>query len=195
MDHRKSQVKPHGSWLRLYTDFCRKWLATQNNKAANEAGASRDDLLKQAQDSYAKASKAGGAKYASVTSYLASATDAAKDTTFDTWSETELKSYLDSYGIPTYQGTTTNELRALARRNANYFRYGTKTPQGTIFARLQSGFYWFVDQLKFGVEGGRDEARYQGQKAANAVKEGATTATHRAGEAAQRAEDKVKEEL
>lgn len=179
----------------MHADFCRKWLATQNNKAANKAGASRDDLLKQAQDSYAKASKAGGSKYASVTSYLASATDAAKDATFDTWSETELKSYLDSYGIPTYQGTTTNELRALARRNANYFRYGTKTPQGTIFARLQSGLYWFVDQLKFGVEGGRNEARYQGQKAADAVKEGATTATHRAGEAAQRAEDKVREEL
>lgn len=195
MDDRELEVSLEIYCLRLHTNTSRQWLATQNNKAANKAGASRDDLLKQAQDSYAKASKSGGKSYASVTSYLASATDAAKDSTFDTWSDSELKSYLDSYGVPTYQGTTTNELRALARRNANYFRYGTTTPQDTIFARLQSGAQWFLNQLKFGVASGRDEAAYQGEKAADAVKESGTTASHRAGEAAQRAGDKVKEEL
>ena len=173
----------------------RKWLSTQNKKAANKAGASRDDLLKQAQDSYYRASKSGGSNYASVTSYLASATDAAKDSTFDTWTDSELKSYLDSYGVPNYQGSTTNELRALARRNANYFRYGTSTPQGSIFARLQSGAQWFLDQFKIGAASGRSEAGYEAQKAGDAVTEGATTATHRAGEAAQKAGDKVKEEL
>lgn len=151
--------------------------------------------MKQAQDSYASASKSGGNNYASVTSYLASATDAAKDTTFDTWSDSELKSYLDSYGVPNYQGSNTNELRAMARRNANYFRYGTSTPPQTFFARIQSGAQWVFDQLKIGVSSGRQSAEYQGEKAADAVKEGATTATHRAGEAAQKAGDKVKEEL
>ncbi|KAI4187427.1 MAG: hypothetical protein LQ346_005495 [Caloplaca aetnensis] len=177
------------------TENLKKWLSTQNNKAANRAGASRDDLLKQAQDSYASASKSGGSSYATVTSYLASATDAAKDTTFDTWSDSDLKSYLDSYGVPTYQGSNTNELRAMARRNANYFRYGTSTPQDTFFARMRSGAQWVFDQLKIGVNSGRQSATYEAEKAGDAVKEGATTATHRAGEAAQKVGDKVKEEL
>ena len=68
-------------------------------KAANKAGATRDDLVKAAQSAYASASSAGGSSYASVTSYLSQATDSAKKNTFDTWSESELKSYLDSYGI------------------------------------------------------------------------------------------------
>ena len=170
-------------------------MSSQNNKAANKAGASRDDLLKQAQDSYAKASKSGGKNYASVTSYLASATDAAKDNTFDTWSDSELKSYLDTYGIPTYQGTSTNEMKALARRNANYFRYGSSTAPTGIFGRLQASAQWVLDQLKIGAATGREQAGYNAEKGADAVKEGATQATNRAGEAAQKASDAVKEEL
>ncbi|KAI4192552.1 MAG: hypothetical protein LQ350_008625 [Teloschistes chrysophthalmus] len=177
------------------TENLKKWLSTQNNKAGSKAGATRDDLLKQAQDSYASASKSGGSNYASVTSYLASATDSAKDSTFDTWSDSELKSYLDSYGVPNYQGSTSNELKAMARRNANYFRYGTSTPQGSLFARLQGGAQWVFDQLKIGVSSGRQSAGYEGEKAGDAVKEGATTATHRVGEAAQKVGDKAKEEL
>lgn len=180
---------------RPWTNRFRKWLSTQNNKAGSKAGASRDDLLKQAQDSYASASKSGGSNYASVTSYFASATDSAKDSAFETWSDSELKSYLDSYGVPNYQGSTSNELKAMARRNANYFRYGSSTPQGTLFARLQGGAQWVFDQLKIGVSSGRQSAGYEGQKAGDAVKEGATTATHRAGEAAQKVGDKAKEEL
>ncbi|KAL8998713.1 MAG: hypothetical protein Q9169_002268 [Polycauliona sp. 2 TL-2023] len=177
------------------TENLRNWLSTQNNKAAKKSGATRDDLFKQAQDSYASASKSGGSNYASVTSYLASATDAAKDNTFDTWSESELKSYLDSYGVPNYQGSSTNELKAMARRNANYFRYGSSTPQGGYFARLQGGVQWVFDQLKVGVSGGRATASYKGEQAGDAIKEGATSATNRAGEAGQKAGDKVKEEL
>lgn len=130
-----------------------------------------------------------------MTSYLASVTDAAKDTTFDAWSDSELKSYLDSYGVPNYQGSNTNELKAMARRNANYFRYGTSTPQDTFFARLLGGAQWVFDQLKIGVSSGRQSAGYEGEKAGDSVKEGATTATHAAGEAAQKVGDKVKEEL
>lgn len=130
-----------------------------------------------------------------MTSYLASATDAAKDTTFDTWSDSELKAYLDSYGVPTYQGTTSNELRAKARNSANYFRYGTTTPQGTLWARLSNGAQWVMDQLKIGASNAQDQASYHGERAADAVKEAGTKATHRAGEAYQQASDKVKEEL
>ena len=166
----------------------RKWLSSQNNKAANKAGTSRDELVKQAQDTYASASKSGGSNYASVTSSLASATDAAKDSTFDTWSDSELKSYLDSYGIPAYQGTTTNDLKAMVKKHATYFRYGTSTPGDTMFAKVQSFFGGLYEQVMGPASG-------QGTKAADYAHEKATAATHRAGEAAQSASDKVKEEL
>ncbi|KAI9737025.1 MAG: hypothetical protein M1834_000614 [Cirrosporium novae-zelandiae] len=177
------------------TENLKKWLATQNDKSAEKAGTTRDELVKQAQNAYASASKAGGSSYASVTSYLAAATDTVKDTTFDTWSESELKSYLDSYGIPTYQGSTMNELKAAAKRNANYFRYGTTTPSETIFAKIQSSFGWLVDQVKMGASSGKQEAMYQGQKATDAATEKGSEAAHRASEAAQKASDRVKEEL
>ena len=83
----------------------------------------------------------------------------------------------------------------MARRNAQYFRYGTNTPGAGIWAQIQGGAQWVLDQLKIGAASGRKEAEYQGQKGADYVKEAATTATHRAGEARQRAGDKVKEEL
>ena len=78
MVNRKSEVGPFHYLVMDNANANRKWLTSQNNKAASKAGASRNDLLKQAQDSYASASKSGGSNYASVTSYLASATDAAK---------------------------------------------------------------------------------------------------------------------
>jgi hypothetical protein len=85
----------------------RNYLLSSGNaaaeKAANKAGATRDDLMSAAQSYYAEASKSSGPAYASVTSYLAKQTDAAKDYTFDTWSDSELKAYLDSYGIPVRQ--------------------------------------------------------------------------------------------
>ena len=173
------------------TENIKKWLGSQNKKA----GASRDEALKQAQDAYASASKSGGSSYASVTSYLASATDSAKEATFDTWSDSELKNYLDSYGVSNYQGSTTNELRAMARRNANYFRYGTTTPQETLWAKIQGGAQWVLDQVKIGAASGRKEADYQGEKAGDYVREKATAGKHRVGEAAQTAGDRVKEEL
>jgi hypothetical protein len=83
----------------------------------------------------------------------------------------------------------------MARRNFNYFRYGTSTPTETILARLQGGAQWVMDYLKMGAAAGRKEAGYQGQKAADRIKEAGTTATNRAQEAAQRMQDKVKEEL
>ncbi len=81
----------------------RDYLAASGNDAAKKAsektGATRDDLLKAAQSAYASASSAGGSSFASATSYLARATDSVKANTFETWGESELKSYLDSYGI------------------------------------------------------------------------------------------------
>lgn len=80
---------------------------------------------------------------------------------------------------------------ATARKQAQYFHYGTNVPGGSIFAQIQSGAQWVLDQLKIGAASGRKE----GLKGADAVKEAGTTATHRAGEGKQRVGDKVKEEL
>jgi hypothetical protein len=164
-------------------------------KAADKAGATREDLVSAAQSQYAAASKTGGTAYASVTSYLAKQTDAVKDSTFETWSDSDLKAYLDSYGVPVPQGTTTNELKAFARRQSTYFRYGTSTPQGTLWAKLQESAQWVLDQLSIGASAGRKQAAYHGEKAGDYVKESATEAKHRAQEKAQKAGDYIKEEL
>lgn len=160
-------------------------------KAANQAGATRDDLVSAAQVAYATASKSGGIAYASVTSYLAKQTDAAREATFETWSDSELKAYLDSYGVPVPQGSTKNEIVAYARNTANYFRYGTTTPQGTLWVKLQQGAQWVLDQLSIGAAAGRKQAEI----ASDAAKEAGHKAAHRAEEAAESASHKIKEEL
>jgi hypothetical protein len=180
-------------------DNLKAYLASSSNKAAQkaskQAGATREQLQAAAQDAYASASKSGGVGYASVTSYLAKQTDAAKDSVFDTWSESELKNYLDSYGFDVPQGSTKNQLVAWARNQRNWFQYGTTTPQGTLWAKLSNGAQWVLDQLSIGASTGVKEGAYQAEKAGDAIKEGATYATNRAGEAAQKAGDKIKEEL
>lgn len=177
----------------------KKYLASSGNKAAEKAskqtGATREQLISAAQDAYASASKSSGTAYASVTSYLAKQTDVVKDSVFDTWSESELKNYLDSYGFKVPQGSTKNQLIAYARNQRNWFQYGTTTPQGTLWAKLSNGAQWVLDQLSIGAASGRKQAANQAEKVGDAVKEGATYATHRAGEAGQKASDKVKEEL
>jgi hypothetical protein len=142
-----------------------------NNKVAKKAGVSREELIENAQDSYAKASKAGGEQYASATASLAQATGAAKDATFDQWSQSELKKYLDNYGIPTYQGSSVNELRAAARRNAQYFKYGTTNPQDTIYARVMDTLQWAVEQLKIGAVSGRAQGSEAAEKVQKKVSE------------------------
>jgi hypothetical protein len=131
-------------------------------KTADSAGATRDELVKAAGSAYASASSAGGVNFASATSYLTQATDTAKRSIFENWSESELKAYLDSYGIPVPQGSTINELRAYARKQYTFFRYGTTTPTETIFAKLgenvKESFQWVMDQINTGAEVAKKKA-------------------------------------
>lgn len=157
-------------------DNLKRYLSENTKQAQENADATRDQLLQQAQAAYASASKSGGSSYASVTSYLASATDSVKDTTFDTWTDSELKSYLDTYGVPNYQGSNLNKLRAEAKKQATYFRYGTSTPQGSIFERLKGGVSWAMQQLKLGVAQGR----VKGEEAAAGASSAARTASAKA---------------
>lgn len=153
------------------------YLAANTKKYKKSANANRDELVKQAQSAYSAASKSGGTRYASVTSYLAQQTDAAKDSTFDTWSDSQLKSYLDSYGVPNYQGSTTNELRAMAKKQYNYFKYGTSTPSGTIFERIKEGFAWGLAQLQGAANQGSATASGSASSAASVASNSASSAS------------------
>ncbi|KAJ5290412.1 uncharacterized protein N7443_010665 [Penicillium atrosanguineum] len=167
---RSSAHKASGGWNEYNFDTWDKehlinYLSAMNAKAAKKADASREELAKQAKDAYIKASKAGGDQYASATSNLAVATGSAKDTTFDSWTHSEIKKYLDSYGIPVYQGSSINDLRAAARRHATYFKYGTNTPQDTIYAKIMETVNWVVDQIKVGASSGRAQGQEAAEKA------------------------------
>jgi len=180
-------------------DNLRSYLASSSNKAAQKASkktsTTRDELVAAAQDAYNSASASGGSAYASATSYMAKQTDAAKDSVFDTWSESELKNYLDSYGFDVPQGSSRNELIAYSRNLRNWFKYGTTTPQGTIWVQLQNAVQWAIDQLANGLAAGRKQLNYQAEKAGHRVQEGTTYATHRAEEEVEKATNKAREEL
>jgi len=169
----------------------RKYLSSQGKKAQKGAKANRDDLVKQAQDSYASASKKGGSQFASVTNYLAKQTDAAKADVFDSWSESDLKDYLDSYGIPTYQGTTTNELRAEAKKQHNYFKHGTSSPSGTIFAQIQDGIQWVFNQFKPAAASGSAAASKSASSASSVASRSASSASSAASKSASSAKNEL----
>lgn len=131
-------------------------------KAAEKKDASRDELLSAASSAYTSASSAGSDQYASATSYIASVTAAAKSNAFESWSETDIKAYLDSYGIPVPQGSKLEDLKALARRQSTYFKYGTSSPGETIFAKLgesaREGWNWVTHQLNLGGQAAQQKA-------------------------------------
>ncbi|KAF6830271.1 stress response protein [Colletotrichum plurivorum] len=162
---RKNQHKAASGWTAwTFDDFStenlKNYLSSSSDatakKAAEKKDASRDELLSAAQSAYSSASSAGGATYASVTSYLTQATDSVKSNIFDSWSESDLKSYLDSYGVKVPQGSTVNELRAYARKQYTYFKYGTSTPSGTFLAKFEEGakdaWNWVANQVGLGAD-------------------------------------------
>ncbi|KAK1706985.1 uncharacterized protein CLUP02_05068 [Colletotrichum lupini] len=168
---RKNQHKAATGWSAwtyddLSTENLRKYLASSSDAAvknvADKKDATRDELVNAAQSAYSSASSAGGTSYASVTSYLSQATDAVKSNFFDTWSESELKSYLDSYGVNVPQGSTVNELRAYARKQYTYFKYGTSTPSDTLFAKVAENvkdtWNWVSNQIGLGADAAQKKA-------------------------------------
>ncbi|GAB0137812.1 hypothetical protein EsDP_00006065 [Epichloe bromicola] len=131
--------------------------------AAEKKDATREELAIAASSAYSSASNAGGAQFASITSYLASATASVQKQPFESWTQSELKAYLDSYGVPVPQGSKLEELKALAREQSTYFRYGTSSPPGTLLAKLgataSQGWRWAVGQLRLGGEAAQQKAR------------------------------------
>ncbi|KAJ0268210.1 hypothetical protein COL940_013614 [Colletotrichum noveboracense] len=175
---RKNQHKAASGWSAwTFDDFSvenlKKYLSSSSDatakKAAEKKDASRDELLSAAQSAYSSASSAGGTSYASVTSYLSAATDSAKSSVFDTWSESELKSYLDSYGVKVPQTSTVDELRAYARKQYTYFKYGTSTPSETLLAKIEENakgaWNWVTNQIGLGADAAQKKAGEAKEKA------------------------------
>jgi hypothetical protein len=131
----------------------KNWFTEQGDKAAASATATREELVASAVSAYSAASNAASsgsnAAFASVTSALAKATDAVRSTAFDTWSDSELKNYLDSYGIKTYQGSTRNELVAKARRCRHVFQ------SGWVQEGAWDRFWRQLNGVKYSIFGGK----------------------------------------
>jgi hypothetical protein len=56
------------------------------------------------------------------------------------------------------QGSTTNELRAAARKHWTYFKYGTSSPGGTMLAKVGDAWGWVAKQFGLGVEEAKKKA-------------------------------------
>ncbi|KAI0485060.1 hypothetical protein GGR56DRAFT_681123 [Xylariaceae sp. FL0804] len=154
-------------WDSMSYDNLKSYLSNSGDSAAKKVsestGATRDEMVKAAQDAYASASSAGGGSYASATSYLSKATDAARNSMFDTWTESDLKSYLDSYGVSVPQGSTLEQLKAQARKQSTYFKYGTTNPADTAFAKIgesvKGAYQWVLDKVGAGSEAAKQTAK------------------------------------
>ena len=163
----------------LNRDDLKDYLTKHGNAAAKAAAAKKDasrkELVKAAQSAYASASSAGGSAFASATSHIASVTGTAKQNAFDTWSESELKSYLDSYGVRVPHNSKLDELRAEARKQATYFKYGTSSPGETLFAKIEEtakeSWNWVANQLNLGGQAAQKKAAEVEAEAKTKVKQ------------------------
>jgi hypothetical protein len=167
-----------------------------------KAKGTRDELIAQAQKQYASASSKGGEVWKSMTAQGAKATGYV----FDQWSDSDLKSFLDTYGVPVPQGTKRNELIAAARKNYRYFTQGPDWYNRGFIRQVQAYAEEGLDYIKNFISGASGSAYNVAEKVGDAAKEGATAGKHRAQEATkkagdrayekgQQAYDKIKEEL
>uniref|UniRef100_A0A1Y1KCS9 Uncharacterized protein n=1 Tax=Photinus pyralis TaxID=7054 RepID=A0A1Y1KCS9_PHOPY len=177
VDHLRALVRKHSrkaasgwqAWS--FDDFSysnlKEYLARNGDSIAKQAAkkkdASREELVSAAVSAYSSASSVGGSQFASVTSYLSSATASVEKTAFDSWTRSELKAYLDNYGVPVPQGSKMEELRALARQQSTYFKFGTSSPSGTVLAKIgdaaAQGWRWTLDQLRLGSEAAQEKVK------------------------------------
>lgn len=60
------------------------------------------------------------------------------------------------------QGSNVDQLRAYARKQWTYFKYGTNSPSETAFAKLsesvQNSWQWVLDQLSAGSDAAKKTA-------------------------------------
>ena len=116
--HNAHKAKVHAGFSDATFDT---WSAEQLQEfLGKKVKGTRDDLIASAKKKYASASSKGGDEWASLTAKGAKITEYL----FDQWSDSDLKSFLDSYGVPVPQGSKRDELIAAARKNSRYFTQG-----------------------------------------------------------------------
>jgi hypothetical protein len=97
--------QPYGSWD---TNQLQKWLSSQGYKAKKGTEKNKDSLVKQVKGYWTESEDQASGAY-----------DSVKDWVFDTWSDSQLKAFLDRNGIPNPQPRTRDSLLASARENYN----------------------------------------------------------------------------
>ncbi|KAK9353103.1 hypothetical protein V1523DRAFT_412097 [Lipomyces doorenjongii] len=125
--NRKAPITVYDSWS-FYSwslEDLQNWFKEHGNPVAG----TRDQLAVKAGEYFDALKNEGGDKYNQALTKVREWYDSGKDMAFDKWSDSDLKAYLDSYGVPVYQGTPRNELIAAARRHTSLFRHGAN-PEG-----------------------------------------------------------------
>jgi hypothetical protein len=98
-------VEPYNSWD---TKQLQSYLTLKGHQATKNTEKNKDKLLDQVKATWTETEDSAASAYASV-----------KDWVFDSWSESQLKSFLDSHGIPNPQPRTRDSLLSVARENYN----------------------------------------------------------------------------
>jgi Putative nuclear envelope organisation protein len=198
--HHAYRARSHGGFSDAAFDT---WSAEQlRSFLGGKVGGGRDELISLAKKEYAAAKAAGGKEWASVTSAGARATSYL----FDKWSESDLKSFLQSYGIQVPRTANREELVAKAKRQSRYFSQGPDWYTTGFLKQLEGHWRPSYEYLRSCVRGAWESISRAAERVAHVIKEDATIVKHRAQEQtekaahrvyekAQQGYDKLKEEL
>ncbi|SPO04154.1 related to brefeldin A resistance protein [Cephalotrichum gorgonifer] len=130
---------------------------------AEKATATRDELVGAAKSAYASIVAVGGEGYDAASKHITQTTEEVKKDAFQTWTDSELKAYLESCGVPVRHDSTVDALRAEARKQYSYWNYGTKSPAQTAYAKASEGLWgtleWFYSQVGYLAEAAQQAAR------------------------------------
>jgi len=116
--HNAHRAKTHAGFDESYFET---WSTQQLiDFLGDKAKGKRDDLIESAKKEYEAAKTTGGEMWKSVTARAARETSYV----FETWSESDLKSFLDTWGIQEPKGAKKQELIMLAKKHSRYFTQG-----------------------------------------------------------------------
>lgn len=161
----KLHAEDFESWSSAQLKEFAKTSKIKLNKAADS---SREELVKQTQIGYNELSKKGDAAAAEAKKQY----ENVKASAFDTWSDSDLKSFLDSYGVSVPQNGAKDQLVALARRNAHYFSNGQLGPtHGSGLAQIATdGINALFDFIKQASGVGYNKAAQKAEEAKEHIK-------------------------
>ena len=156
-------------------------------------------ISKTLMSAYGAATSNAGNLYAQATDAAAQKRDEAFAAAVASWSDSDIKAFLDRHGVPVPQSSKRDELVALARRNAFYYTQGPEFKGSGVVEQLKGyariGFNK-ARQFVLSASGqAYQKATKQAEVAGDYAKEKALQGKHRAQEAKQKAGHKIKEEF